>query len=99
MVGAERRDQRRGLRTLLRANYAYIFLHELTFAYAIYVAYFSLQGLSAATIGILVAFWSASAVVSELPSGALSDRFNRRTLLMFAPLFILGVLETPNMKT
>ncbi len=37
MIIAKRREQRRGLRTLLRANYAYIFLHELTFAYAIYV--------------------------------------------------------------
>ena len=66
---------------------AYIFLGELTFAYAIYTAYFSLQGLSAATIGILLAVWSASTVVFELPSGALSDRFNRRTLLILSPLF------------
>ncbi len=87
MTGAERRSLRHSLRTLLRANYAYMFLSELKFAYAIYTAYFSLQGLSAATIGILLAVWSASTVVFELPSGALSDRFNRRTLLILSPLF------------
>lgn len=70
----------------LRANYLYAFLYEFMFGYAIYTAYMSLQGLSATTIGLLLAVWSASAIIFELPSGALSDRFNRRVLLIVSPL-------------
>lgn len=87
MSAPERPSRRDGLLTLLRANYAYTFLHQLTFAYAIMTAYFSFNGVNVATIGILIAVWSASTVVFELPSGALSDRFDRRVMLAIAPLF------------
>ncbi len=75
---------------LLRANYAYTFFYEFIFGYAIYTAYFSLQGLSAATIGLLMSIWALSIIALELPSGVLSDRFNRRTLLIVAPLIKAG---------
>lgn len=74
------------LSRFLGASCAYAFLFDFCFAYAIYTALFSLRGLSVTEIGILLAFWSASAIVLELPTGALSDWFDRRVLLGAAPL-------------
>lgn len=74
----------------LRIYYAYAFLFDFIFAYAVYTALFSLAGLSTAEIGVLLAFWSASAIVLEMPSGALSDHFDRRVLLILAPLAKVG---------
>ena len=74
------------LRGFLGLYYAYVFLFDFMLAYAIYTALFALEGISIAEIGILLAFWSASAIVLEMPSGALSDHFDRRTLLIIAPL-------------
>jgi MFS family permease len=70
----------------LPVYYAYVFLFDFMLAYAIYTALFALEGISTAEIGLLLAFWSASAIVLEMPSGALSDHFDRRTLLIAAPL-------------
>ena len=75
-----------GLRRFLAIYYAYAFLFDFMLAYAVYTALFSLEGLSVAEIGVLLAFWSASAIVLEMPSGALSDHFDRRVLLVIAPL-------------
>lgn len=86
MTQQARRNRRRSIRNFLQANYAYVFLYDFIFGYAIYTAYMSLQGLSTTTIGLLLAVWSASAIVFELPSGALSDRFDRRVLLVLSPL-------------
>lgn len=74
------------LRRFLGLYYAYAFLFDFMLAYAIYTALFELEGLSISEIGILLAFWSASAIVLEMPSGALSDHFDRRALLVLAPL-------------
>lgn len=78
------------LSAFLRVYYAYAFLFDFIFAYAVYTALFSLEGLSTGQIGILLAFWSASAIVLEMPSGALSDHFDRRALLVLAPLAKAG---------
>jgi MFS family permease len=91
----------RGLRRFLAGYLGYVFLFDFMLAYAIYTALFQLQGLSLAEIGILLAFWSASAIVLELPSGALSDHFDRRWLLVAAPLvkaltFIVWALADGN---
>jgi MFS family permease len=75
------------LRRFLGVYYAYVFLFDFMLAYAIYTALFALEGIGVAEIGVLLAFWSASAIVLEMPSGALSDHFDRRALLVAAPLF------------
>ena len=74
------------LRRFLGVYYAYVFLFDFMLAYAIYTALFALEGISVGEIGVLLAFWSASAIVLEMPSGALSDHFDRRALLIAAPL-------------
>ncbi|WP_375597317.1 MFS transporter [Devosia sp. Naph2] len=75
------------LRRFLRLYYAYAFLFDFILAYAFYTALFELEGLSLSEIGLLLAFWSATAIVLEMPSGALSDHYDRRWLLVAAPLF------------
>lgn len=75
------------LRRFLGIYYAYAFLFDFILAYAFYTALFGLEGLSLTEIGVLLAFWSATAIVLEMPSGALSDQFDRRWLLIVAPLF------------
>lgn len=64
------------LRRTLRTYYTYVFLYDFIFGYAIYTAYFSLQGLSAAIIGVILAVWSVRGLIFEIPSGALSDSFD-----------------------
>lgn len=74
------------LRRFLGLYYGYVFLFDFMLAYAIYTALFALEGLTVSEIGLLLAFWSASAILLEMPSGALSDHFDRRILLVAAPL-------------
>lgn len=56
--------------------------------YALYALFFDESGLSDAQISVLLAIWSATAVVFEVPSGAIADRFSRRNSLVAA-----GVLQ------
>ena len=79
----------RDLKPFLTAYYGYAFLFDFILAYAIYTAYFELNGLSFFEIGALLAFWSGAALVLEIFTGALSDWLDRRWLLIAAPLFKL----------
>ncbi len=56
--------------------------------YPLYALLFTATGLSVAQISALFAIWSAVAVLTEVPSGALADRFSRRGCLVAA-----GVLQ------
>ncbi|MEV6239766.1 MFS transporter [Lentzea sp. NPDC051838] len=47
---------------------------------------FADSGLSDASISVLLAIWSTTAVVFEVPSGAIADRFSRRSSLVAAGL-------------
>lgn len=70
----------------LKTYYAYRFLFDFIFCYAIYAAFFSIKGLTIFEIGLLLAFWSGSAILLEVFTGAFSDWFDRRWLLIAAPL-------------
>jgi MFS family permease len=56
--------------------------------YPLYALLFTATGLSVAQISALFAIWSAVAVLTEVPSGAVADRFSRRSCLVAA-----GVLQ------
>lgn len=47
---------------------------------------FADSGLSDASISVLLAIWSLTAVVFEVPSGAIADRFSRRSCLVASGL-------------
>lgn len=54
--------------------------------YPLYALLFSDSGLSDAEISALFVLWGAVAVVAEVPSGALADRFSRRMAIVGAGL-------------
>jgi MFS family permease len=56
--------------------------------YSLYALLFTDTGLSVAQVSGLFAIWSAVALLAEVPSGALADRFSRRSCLAAA-----GVLQ------
>ncbi len=63
-------------------------LSELVPLYPLYALLFLDTGLSAADVSLLFAAWSVTAVLTEVPAGALADRWSRRGALVLA-----GVLE------
>ena len=54
--------------------------------YPLYALLFADSGLSDAEISALFALWSAVGIIAEVPSGALADRFGRRTALVVGAL-------------
>jgi len=56
--------------------------------YPFYALLFADTGLDDGSISLLLALWSATAVLAEVPSGALADRWSRRGALVLA-----GVLQ------
>ncbi len=63
-------------------------LSELVPYYPLYALLFLDTGLSAAQISLLFGVWSVTALLAEVPAGALADRWSRRGVLVLG-----GVLE------
>lgn len=63
-------------------------LADLVPLYPLYALLFTATGLSVAQVSALFAIWSAVGMLTEVPSGALADRFSRRSCLVAA-----GVLQ------
>ncbi|AEF40966.1 MFS transporter [Hoyosella subflava] len=74
-------------RRVSRPLYAYATLEEFVLLYPFYAVLFADTGLSVAQITSLFVIWSATAIVLEVPSGALADIVSRRLLLACAPIF------------
>ncbi len=68
----------------VRALYAYKFISQCLPIYAFYTILFVQRGQSTADIAVLIALWSAFAIVFEIPSGILADRWNRKNMLMLS---------------
>lgn len=56
--------------------------------YALYALLFADHGLSTAQISLLLAMWSLTAFVLEVPSGAWADTVSRRAMLILAALLM-----------
>jgi MFS family permease len=56
--------------------------------YPLYVVLFAASGLTGGQISALFVIWSVTGLVTEIPTGALADRFSRR-----AALIVAGVLK------
>ena len=63
-------------------------LSELVPYYPLYALLFLDTGLSGAQVSLLFGVWSATAVLTEVPAGALADRWSRRGVLVLG-----GVLQ------
>ncbi|MCP2261250.1 putative arabinose efflux permease, MFS family [Streptoalloteichus tenebrarius] len=70
-----------GSRRTTRRLCLFFGLHELVPFFPLYPLLFADHGLSTAGISGLLAFWSVTAFVLEVPSGVLGDMFSRRRLL------------------
>ncbi|MFJ3671658.1 MFS transporter [Streptomyces sp. NPDC090106] len=75
------------VRRLTRTLYGYSFLDDFVLLYPVYALLFADTGMSLWQISSLFALWSVTAVVLEVPSGALADAVSRRLLLWTGPLF------------
>ena len=64
--------------------YAYKLLNDCLPIYALYAVLFREKGLSLTEISLLFSLWSFVALVSEVPSGVLADRWNRKYLICIA---------------
>jgi MFS family permease len=62
-------------------------LADLVPIYPLYALLFTDAGLSGAEISALFTIWSGVAILTEVPSGALADRFSRRSCLVGAAVF------------
>lgn len=75
-----------GCRRFLRCYYLAHFWYDFIFAYAIYTVFFSLRGMTVFQISLLLAWWTLTSIVLEIPTGALADSWSRRKMLALAPL-------------
>jgi len=64
--------------------YIYKFIGQCLPIYAFYAILFLERGKSVTDIAVLIALWSAFAIVFEIPAGILADKWNRRNMLAIA---------------
>jgi len=69
--------------------YAFGYLREVVLMYPIYAIMMGANGISPLELSTLFIVWSGSALVFEVPSGVIADRFSRKWLLV-ASGFIKG---------
>ena len=68
--------------------YLYGYLREVVLIYPVYAIMMGEHGISPIELSTLFFVWSASALIFEVPSGVLADRYSRKRLLV-----ISGVLK------
>lgn len=64
--------------------YMYKFMSNCLPIYAFYTIFFIERGQSVTEAALLIALWSVFAIIFEIPSGILADRWNRRNMLALA---------------
>ena len=66
--------------------YIYKFISQCLPIYAFYTILFMQRGQSITNIATLLALWSAFTIIFEIPSGVLSDRWNRRNMIVLSAI-------------
>ena len=66
--------------------YAYGYARELVLIFPVYAIMMGEHGVSPIELSILFFVWSASALIFEVPSGVLADRYSRKRILVGATL-------------
>ena len=74
------------MKAFLVRLYSFCFVDELMLIYPYYAIMFADRGLSGWEISLLFAAWSGIVIALELPSGALADRFSRKSVLFVGQL-------------
>lgn len=73
-------------KSFLKNYYLTTALYDFVFAYAVYNVLFNIKGLSIFQISALLAWWSLTTIILEIPSGALADYWSRRQMMIISPL-------------
>ncbi len=66
----------------IRIFYFYKLMQNIVPIYPVYLLLFESKGLSLSQISLLLVIWSAPLVLFEIPSGVLSDHWNRKYMLI-----------------
>ena len=72
--------------SFLNRIYAYVFFRDLILIYALAVVLFTDNGMQPWQVGLLLTVWSATALLFEIPSGVLADKFYRKKILIVGEL-------------
>jgi len=75
------------MKTFTRLFCAFQFFRDFILVYAVDKLFFLERGLELRQIAILLVLWSALAIVLEIPSGALADRWSRKNMLVLSGVF------------
>ncbi len=70
----------------IKLFYIYKLFKETVPIYPVYLLLFESKGLSLGQISLMLAIWSASVVLLEVPTGILADHWNRRYMLILGGL-------------
>jgi len=65
----------------IKKYYLYRFFNELMPIYPLYLLMFESRDLSVAQISLLLVIWSVPAIILEIPTGVLADRWSRKNLM------------------
>ncbi len=66
--------------------YAFGYLREVVLVYPVYAIMMGAHGIAPFELSVLFIVWSGSALVFEVPSGVLADRYSRKRLLVASGL-------------
>ncbi len=72
------------LRQLTAKFYAYAFFDDFILIYPFYTLLFTQSGITPGQIATFLIAWSGTGFIFEVPSGAIADKFNRKTVLVLA---------------
>ncbi len=74
------------MRSFLNKLYLYRFFDGFNLVGGIFALYFASKNLDPFQISILIAIWSITSLILEVPLGAVADKYPRKYLLMIAPI-------------
>jgi MFS family permease len=79
-------NYRNNMNGFLSKIYAFKFFDDLIFIYPLYAVMFVDYGLTGLQISIILAVWSITAFILEVPSGVIADKYSRKHILFFAQI-------------
>lgn len=74
------------MKSLLLRTYGFVFLNDFVLIYPLYAVMFTDHGLSPAEVAAIMAVWSGTVFLLEIPSGVLADKMSRRHLMAFGQI-------------
>lgn len=75
-------NKKRKLRKNISISYIYNFLQQINITSAIWVLYLSFKGMSLIEIGLIESIYHLTAIVLELPTGAIADLYGKKLSLI-----------------